>query len=449
MEKYEFLAGLGLPPQMIAILKANEARRGPTAGGAGSAPHSGQQPQQQAQPKQQPQPQPQAALNGPMLPNCKPIKGKVPGPANHLLCATHGHVVDVKSMTIIALSLDQYKAAKTAKPDGKARADGAGSKSAASASTTSASPSSTSTTSAAAPSTMAAAPAASATAAPPAAANPADEAKKVIKLIQIEVEDFAGTVGIYADWEKENSDGLLNRAVSGVSHLLGDAKDPGGALSKMQFQMIAEETAGMKAASEQNIAEARKHLAAAHEIAENARKLVMAYTTDTSGAERAVTGLKVADKAGDYATTVLGAVAPPVGEGLSLAKKGAVVAMKVHLGDKVNWGEFAADVACELFFDKVGGGDLAKRVGGPVTEKLVAKYGKKVSKEFIEKEVEEVISHEMKTVVTTTAEEVYDAAKGKDITYEEFLSHMVDKMTDPQELLMTMVSSKVQVAVEK
>ena len=44
-----------------------------------------------------------------MLPDCKPVKGKVPGPAEHLLCATHGHVLDVKQKTIIAVSLEQYK----------------------------------------------------------------------------------------------------------------------------------------------------------------------------------------------------------------------------------------------------------------------------------------------------------------------------------------------------
>ncbi len=99
--------------------------------------------------------------------------------------------------------------------------------------------------------------------------------------------------------------------------------------------------------------------------------------------------------------------------------------------------------------DKIGGGELAKRVGGPVTSKLVAKFGTKVSKEFIEKSVEEVIKYEMTTVVKTTAGGIYDAAKGKDITYEEFLSRMIDKMTDPRELLVSMISSKVQIEVKK
>jgi hypothetical protein len=44
-----------------------------------------------------------------MQPDCKPVHGKVPGPANHLLCSSHGHVVDVSTKTVIAASLDDYK----------------------------------------------------------------------------------------------------------------------------------------------------------------------------------------------------------------------------------------------------------------------------------------------------------------------------------------------------
>src|ERR1700681_1894755 len=53
-----------------------------------------------------------------MLPDRKPVKGKVPGPAQHLLCGTHGHILDIKEKKIIAISLEQYKSQKmgSAKP---------------------------------------------------------------------------------------------------------------------------------------------------------------------------------------------------------------------------------------------------------------------------------------------------------------------------------------------
>lgn len=45
----------------------------------------------------------------PMLPDCKIVRGKVPGPANHVLCCTHNHIVDLGTKTIIALSLEDYQ----------------------------------------------------------------------------------------------------------------------------------------------------------------------------------------------------------------------------------------------------------------------------------------------------------------------------------------------------
>jgi len=45
----------------------------------------------------------------PMQTDCVAVHGKVPGPAHHLLCKTHGHVLDIKTKTIIAENLDDYK----------------------------------------------------------------------------------------------------------------------------------------------------------------------------------------------------------------------------------------------------------------------------------------------------------------------------------------------------
>jgi len=44
-----------------------------------------------------------------MKADCKPVHGKVPGPANHVLCGKHGHVLDTKAKHIIAKNLDEYK----------------------------------------------------------------------------------------------------------------------------------------------------------------------------------------------------------------------------------------------------------------------------------------------------------------------------------------------------
>src|SRR5262249_24393759 len=44
----------------------------------------------------------------PMLPDCKVVRGKVPGPKHHVLCGTHGHVLDEEAKQIIAHSIGEY-----------------------------------------------------------------------------------------------------------------------------------------------------------------------------------------------------------------------------------------------------------------------------------------------------------------------------------------------------
>ena len=50
-----------------------------------------------------------ATLPQPMAPDCEIVRGKVPGPANHALCGTHGHILDTTARTVIAHDLDEYK----------------------------------------------------------------------------------------------------------------------------------------------------------------------------------------------------------------------------------------------------------------------------------------------------------------------------------------------------
>jgi hypothetical protein len=50
----------------------------------------------------------------PMQGDCVIVRGKVPGPANHVLCGKHGHVLDIKTKTIIARDVKDYQARKLA-----------------------------------------------------------------------------------------------------------------------------------------------------------------------------------------------------------------------------------------------------------------------------------------------------------------------------------------------
>ncbi|MEJ0046930.1 MAG: hypothetical protein WDN04_13050 [Rhodospirillales bacterium] len=44
-----------------------------------------------------------------MQPDCQIVRGKVPGPVNHVLCGTHQHILDTTAKTIIAKDLAEYK----------------------------------------------------------------------------------------------------------------------------------------------------------------------------------------------------------------------------------------------------------------------------------------------------------------------------------------------------
>lgn len=50
-----------------------------------------------------------ASLPQPMSPDCRIVHGKVAGPANHVLCGSHGHVLDVNARTVIAHDIEEYK----------------------------------------------------------------------------------------------------------------------------------------------------------------------------------------------------------------------------------------------------------------------------------------------------------------------------------------------------
>lgn len=435
----DWLIGAGVKRELLAKVKLSDAPAR-AAGAAGSAPAT-EASSATAGP-----------LPSPMLANCKIVHGKVPGPKNHLLCEKHGHVVDIDRKIIIAHSLDDYRAshaaaAKAASRPGNgttaASASGGGQMAGNAAAAAVAGP-------APHPAAAQAAATGGATASTaPGASDPAAEMKKIINLMKIEQEGFESYVQTYTDFQKENKSSLLSRGVAAISQALNDSDDPSEELERMRGQLMMEQMAGMGAAGTFKFDDARKHLEAMRTIAENARKLILHFTADDSGASRAITGLKVVSKVGDVATEGLNVVAPPIGKGLSVAKKAGVAAMQVHLGQPVNWAEFTVEVGCDLFFDKIGGGELSKRVGGPLTSKLVAKFGKTVSKEVIEKSVENVVKYEMQTVVKTTAGGVYEAAKGKEITYQEFLSRMIDKMTDPSELLFAVVNSKIEGELKK
>ena len=113
------LAALGLPPSPITV-----STRVPGPGGVASLVTSatgtvGESIRKRTDPRTDLVAKALAAIkargdesNGPvprvMPSDCKPTQGHVPGPASHMLCSKHGHVVDTASSMIIARSIAEY-----------------------------------------------------------------------------------------------------------------------------------------------------------------------------------------------------------------------------------------------------------------------------------------------------------------------------------------------------
>jgi hypothetical protein len=394
-----------------------------------------------------------------MLPDCKPVKGKVPGPAQHLLCATHGHVLDIKEKKIIAISLEQYKSQKMggAKPDHAAPPHHA-------APPAQAAPPPQIPTATAAPAQASSNGAASSADAD--AAKVQAEAKRILNGMQSEAEDIAS---VQADHEKLTGGGRVNRAVSWVSDKLGGADDPGDELAEIGGQIMMEQFSGIAAVETQDLDAARKHLATMQALNKKAHVLWQKYSDDTGeGGGRAVTGLKVVSKAGDVATMGLNVVAPGAGKILSVVKNVSVTGSKLAFGEKVNWTEFTIDMAFDLFVGGEGGqvNKVAEKLAGPLAknlapklseaiakkwglEAIAKKLGGKVTQEAIEKyivtEAEEILKDKAKEMVTPIAEEIAKTAKdaGKDITNGQLADLMLTSMANPSGPLALSVSDKI------
>ncbi len=386
-----------------------------------------------------------------MLPDCRPLKGKVPGPPQHLLCATHGHVLDIKEKKIIAVSLEQYKSQKTgnAKPAQAAppaqQAPPAGPPAATAAP---AQPSSTGAASSAAAD----------------AAKAQAEARQILNMMQLEAEDLES---VRAEHEELAGGSRLNRAISWVSDKFGGADDPGDELAEIAGQITMERLSGIAAVGTQDLNAARKHLATMKALNQKAHVLWQNYTRDTGkGAGRTVTGLEVVSKAGDVATMGLNVVAPGVGQALSVAKNVSVTGSKLAFGEKVNWTEFTIDMAFDLFVGGEGGqvNKLAEKLAGPLAkdlapklseaiakkwglEAVAKKVGGKVTADAIEKyiliEAEELLKDDAKSMVTPIAEKVVESAKDTDITQGQLVDLMLKSMTNSSGQFARRVSDKV------
>ncbi len=120
MDKLEFLSALGVPDGVIAALKGSGGESGPGEKIVAKDAHAilgGTKSSVQAAPAAKaatPAPaakpvKPPEIFPRPMAKDCKIAPGKMQGPKELALCATHGHIIDTASKTIVYANLDAFK----------------------------------------------------------------------------------------------------------------------------------------------------------------------------------------------------------------------------------------------------------------------------------------------------------------------------------------------------
>ena len=242
--------------------------------------------------------------------------------------------------------------------------------------------------------------------------------------------------------------------VSGVSSAvakvksLGDFKDPGAELAAAQQKAFMLMTSGLSAAGNGDLTTAAARVAEIEALAQTASRLARAYCDGViDGAEGAVAVLEVADKAGDVAQAGLDVAMPGVGTALSVGKKTAVVATRWAIGDDIDWGLFTIDIALELILFRFGDKASSKIVGG-LAKSLAGKASGQFTKKAIESAVKGLVLHEGSTVLRTTVEQVYAAARGKPLTVEQFFDQLAKRMSDPAGLAVSLITSTAAAGVE-
>jgi len=217
-----------------------------------------------------------------------------------------------------------------------------------------------------------------------------------------------------------------------VSEFLGGADNPGALVDLWSHanRLLYDAEDALDAGDFQRAA--RIHAQAMGEFG-RVRRGVRAYFGDVeTGAGRAVTGLKVVKTGSAVVVTVGtgGAAGLAVGGGYSAAQSFAQQASEVHYGlrDRIDWGEIAFDGITGVLSGYLGGklGNLI--VGKLLGRAATAGFGRKA----LTLAVGDYIAGRGGSTFQISARAVYDLARGKDVTWEQFLDQLADEITDPR-----------------
>jgi hypothetical protein len=447
---------------------------------------------------------PGAAANGklptPMLPDCKIVHGKVHGPANHLLCTAHNHIVDIDAKTIIAHSLAEYL--KSHPANRRSAAPHAASPAA-------------SRSPASAPRPVAAAPEPPATA-PPKSDQPPPQGERIkipvftgsakevfakecavldtfrpskdhpdmyaavldgkeVSITKTQAETILAQISkqmtnsitniaqsnhvVMTTYEHASAKGLEHIG-SGVNKFVSLVKgdgwihDPGDDLEKLQQEWLSELSAARADLGARQFQAAAQHLAEAEIKGTQAEHLLTAF--ENKVLKNADTTLSVLKNVESVSKTVSKTIAtatfgPAGAASIDATFAAADITGEALAGQAVDWAGHFIELGMDLLMDKFG--DQAKaavegRVKGLLEDKL-KRFGKDKAKELAEqlaKKIADKVVEKGSDFVKDELHAVADKAnKEKTKTYEDLAKATVASMKKPD----AATTGKLEAAIEK
>lgn len=222
--------------------------------------------------------------------------------------------------------------------------------------------------------------------------------------------------------------------------------EPSRLAAYARMALTGGEVLGMKIKSNQ-YQESAKALIKAERLAIKADRDFHKYWIGTiAGAESAQKTLEFTRDAAFTVNAVLATVATGGAAAtaiVTLAPAAAELgqqAMEVHLGmrDRIDWGSITVNVLTGLIVGKLAG-PIGKKILGPLTARFGAIGGRMVTNLLVGQ-----YSGAFQTLLNTT----YEAVRGKNITFEEFLKLVGDRLTDPKEALANILMGELEHRVQ-
>jgi len=145
---------------------------------------------------------------------------------------------------------------------------------------------------------------------------------------------------------------------------------------------------------------------------------------------------------GASVATVSTANAIAIGAPAVAAGGGAL--MQLALGDRIDWGRVGVDVAVGIILARFGGRFSQTLFTRMVGSGAVAGVGKLAFGRI----VSSLVTHEAATLFATVVDAAYRESLGDNVTWEQFVDRLADRMSDPKGLFVAVLLGAVQAGAE-